>query len=104
MPNFPSLAALNDWLETRCRDAACAAAERDHPDTARFAYQLGLALARLKRYPEAAVRLREAAEAGYAPAEADLAYAITEFGVDGGSPAEAFRWSMRAAQEDIRRP
>src|ERR1700722_17352356 len=80
--------------------AACATAERDHPDTVRFAYQLGLALARLKRYPEAAVRLREAAEAGYAPAEADLAYAITEFGVDGGSPAEAFRWSMRAAQED----
>ncbi len=79
--------------------AACAAAAQDHPETVRFKYQLGLALARLKRYSEAAIRLREAAEAGYAPAEADLAYAITEFGVPGGDAAEAFRWSMRAAEQ-----
>lgn len=46
--------------------AACTTAERDHPNTVRFAYQLGLALARVKRYPEAVVRLRETAEAGYA--------------------------------------
>ena len=46
--------------------AACTTAERDHPNTVRFAYQLGLALARVKRYPEAVVRLRETAEVGYA--------------------------------------
>ena len=29
-----------------------------------------------------------------------MAYAMTEFGVPGGSAAEAFRWSMRAAEQD----
>ena len=42
--------------------AACTTAERDHPNTVRFAYRLGLALARVKRYPRrwsACVRRRK---------------------------------------------
>jgi len=33
MPNFPSLAALNDWLETRCRELWALAPHGSHPGT-----------------------------------------------------------------------
>jgi TPR repeat protein len=79
--------------------AACASAAQSHPEIVRFKYQLGLALARTKHYEEALVPVREAAAAGYAPAEADLAYAITNFGSPPQDYGEAFRWSMRAAEQ-----
>ena len=79
--------------------AACRSAVEQNPGVVRFRYQLALALARTKQFDEALAAIRPAAEAGYAPAEADLGYLYRDLHAGNESLETAFHWSMLAAQQ-----
>ncbi len=78
---------------------SCVEAVKRHPNVPRFHYQLGRAYAKIDYHVNAIVWYRKAAEAGYAPAQSNLASLYAEgLGVT-KDQAQAVAWYRKAAEQ-----
>ena len=78
--------------------SVCEAALAQHPDSPRFAFQLGRAYGAATRNDDAVRLYRLAAEKGYPPAMNNLGYRYFEGRGVPKDKAEAVRWFRRAAE------